>query len=308
MATSTRKYDSRRGISSTVLKRLRRQPWAMAGLFTLSIIFLIVTLAPLSPYDPEQSDISEKLQPPTIYHPMGTDALGRDVMTRVLYGGRLSLVIGIGATVVSTIIGVSIGLTAGLNGGWIDSVLMRTGDVFISFPTVFVFILLAAMFRDLGIGLAGSVQPFLVILAIGSLSWMYLARLIRVSTLSLREKEFVTAAYCLGASKFRIVLAHILPNTASIIIVATTLQIANAMLIESGLSFIGFGIHPRTPTWGNMLGDGQKYIIRYPWITIFPSIMVFLTVISINVVGDGLRSAIEGKGAPFMKAGELKKR
>jgi len=265
----------------------------MVGLVVLAIISVGVAVAFLSPYDPKHNNIQEKLQPPSVAHPMGTDVLGRDMLTRVLYGGRLSLLIGLGVMFVSLAIGVPIGMAAGYYGGLIDGVLMRITDMVLSFPSLFVLILFSAILREADIPFLSEGEPIVIILAIGVLSWMTVARLVRASFLSLREMEFITAAHSVGASNFRIATMHMLPNTIGPVIVAATLEVAHAILTESGLSFIGFGVHPLTPTWGNMLSNAQRYMIKEPWIAIFPGLMLFVTVISINYIGDGLRDALD---------------
>ena len=277
--------------------RFCRHPGAVLGLAVLVVILVGVGLAFLSPYDPQHHNIQEKLQKPSLGHPMGTDALGRDVFTRVLYGGRLSLLIGFGVMLVSLVIGVPIGMAAGYYGGSIDTVLMRITDMVLSFPSLFVLILFSAMLRETNIPLLSAGEPAVIILAIGVLSWMTVARLVRASFLSLREMEFITAARCIGASNLRIAAVHMLPNTAGPVIVAATLLVAHAILTESGLSFIGFGVHPRIPTWGNLLTNAQRYMTAQPWIPVFPGLIIFVTVVAINYVGDGLRDALDPHSA-----------
>jgi peptide/nickel transport system permease protein len=224
---------------------------------------------------------------------MGTDALGRDVLTRILYGGRISLLVGFMTMVVCLVIGVPVGVVAGYYGGWVDNALMRITDLMLCFPFVFVLILLSAMLRDTDILFLTGEGPLSVALTIGLLSWMTMARLVYASTLSLREREFITAARSIGASTLRIMALHILPNVTDSIIVEATLLVAYAILTESGLSFLGFGVHPRTPTWGNMLNDAQTYMISCPWMSIFPGLMIFISVIAVNYIGDGFRDALD---------------
>lgn len=273
--------------------RFRRHPGAIGSVVFLALISITVSAASLSPYDPSYNSIHDKLQPPSFLHPFGTDMLGRDVLTRVLYGGRLSLLIGIGAMLVSLAIGVPIGMSAGFFGGVIDSVLMRITDVFLAFPALFVLILFSAFLREANSPLLSEGQPAVVILSIGVLSWMALARIVRAQVLSLKEMDFITAAHSMGASNWRIFVRHLLPNIAGPIFVASTLQFIYAILTESGLSFIGFGIHPRTPTWGNMLGNAQYYMFNYLWVPFFPGLMIVTTIIAINYIGDGLRDALD---------------
>lgn len=276
-----------------VWRQFRRHPGAIAGLVVLGTIVLAVTFAFLSPYDPEATDVTNKLQPPSLAHPMGTDPLGRDLLTRVLYGGRVSLAVGLLVMAITLLIGVPIGALAGYYGGVVDNVLMRVTDLFLSFPSLFVLILLSALLREMDIpGLKGG-SLTTIALVIGFLSWMTVARLVRAAFLSIREMDFITAAHCLGVSNWRIMWRHILPNTAGPIIVEATLEVAYAILEESGLSFLGFGIQPPTPSWGNLLNNAQRRMINQPWLAIFPGLMIFLTIISINYIGDGLRDALD---------------
>ena len=278
---------------SMVWRQFRRHPGAIAGLIVLSIIVVSVVLAFLSPYDPEATDIANKLQPPSLAHPMGTDALGRDLLTRVLYGGRVSLTVGLLVMSITLVIGVPVGALSGYYGGMVDNVLMRMTDLFLSFPSLFVLILLSAMLREMKIpGLSqGSLTT--IALVIGILSWMTVARLVRASFLSIREMDFIVAAHCLGVGSRGIMWRHILPNAAGPIIVEATLEVAYAILEESGLSFLGFGIQPPTPSWGNLLNNAQRHMVTQPWLAIFPGLMIFFTIISINYIGDGLRDALD---------------
>lgn len=276
-----------------VWRRFRQHPGGMVASTVVAIIILAVGAASLSPYDPEYNSIGEKLLPPSSLHLLGTDVLGRDVLTRVLYGGRLSVLIGIGATLVSLAMGVPIGMIAGYYGGAIDSVLMRITDALLALPRLFVLILLSAVLKEVNIFSLSEGQPLIIILAIGLLSWTSLARIVRSQTLSLREMEFVTAARSSGAGHLHIIVRHLLPNASNSIIVAATLLVPHAILTESGLSFIGFGVHPRTPTWGNMLGNAQHYMAEYPWVPFPPALMIIITIISISYIGDALRDALD---------------
>ena len=215
---------------------------------------------------------------------MGTDELGRDLLTRILYGGRISMLIGVLAMSVAITIGTLIGAVAGYYGGRIDSVTMRLTDIAISFPSLFLLILLAAYF--------GSSLPTIV-LVIGLLSWMRVARLVRASFLALKAQQFVEAARCCGARPIRIIAYHMLPNALGPTIVAASLGVAGAILTESALSYLGLGIQPPTATWGSMLRNAQDQMATAPWTAIFPGLMIFLTVIAINYVGDGLRDALD---------------
>jgi peptide/nickel transport system permease protein len=258
----------------------------------LTLLTVAAIAAPLYPYDPEDISLREKLDPPSTTHLMGTDDLGRDLLARILYGGRVSMAVGLLSTAVALIIGTFVGALAGFYGGWLDNALMRFTDLFLSFPSLFVLILLSAMIRDTPLAaFRGGLVTIVVVIAV--LSWMVTARLVRATFLSLREQDFVEAAYALGASPARIVWRHILPNALGPIIVQSALLMAYAILTESGLSYLGFGIQPPTPTWGNMLNDAQTYMTRYPWVAIFPGLMIFVTVLSVNFLGDGLRDAFD---------------
>ena len=274
-------------------RRFLRHPGALVGAAVLGILILAILLAGLSPYDPEVSDLSSRFQPPSLQHPLGTDALGRDLLTRILYGGRVSLTVGLLVVGVTLLIGVPVGAAAGYFGGWVDNVLMRITDAALSLPVLLVLILLSAVLREVDIPLLERNTILTIALAIGLLSWMNVARLVRVSFLAIREQEYVQAARALGASNFSIIVRHILPNAIGPIIVEATLEVGYAILEESGLSFLGFGIQPPTPSWGNLLGSAQEYMTRAAWLPFFPGLMIFLTIIAINYVGDGLRDAFD---------------
>jgi peptide/nickel transport system permease protein len=214
------------------------------------------------------------------------------MLARLLYGGRVSISVGLAVSALSLLLGTLIGALAGFYGGTIDNLLMRLTDIFLSFPSLFVLILIGAMIRDTPLAkYQGGL--FTIIMVIALLSWMTTARLVRATFLSVREMEFVQAARTLGATNLRLILVHLLPNSLGPIIVQGALSTAYAILTESGLSFLGFGIQPPTPTWGNMLKDAQTYMTRYPWLAIFPGLMIFFVVISVNFVGDGLRDALD---------------
>ena len=276
-----------------VWRRFRRHPGAIAGSIIFVILLLLVVLAPLSPYDPEVSNMAVRNQPPSWQHPMGTDALGRDLLTRVLYGGRISVLVGLLVVGISISIGVPIGALAGYYGGRLDAILMRVTDTFLTLPTLLVLILLSAILREVEIPLFERNSVLTIALVIGILSWMIFARLVRASFLTLREMDFVAATRALGGSDLRIILRHILPNSIGPIIVEATLEMGYAIIEESGLSFLGFGIQPPTPSWGNLLSNAQENFTKYPWQAIFPGLMIFLAIISVNYIGDGLRDAFD---------------
>lgn len=280
-------------MASMVWHRFRRHPGAVFGAVMLTILVLGVLLAGLSPYDPMASDMSQRLQPPSWSHPMGTDPLGRDLFTRVLYGGRVSLAVGVLVTLISLSVGIPIGAIAGYFGGRLDNLLMRFTDATLALPSLMVLILLSALLREFELPFFEKNKVLAISLVIGLLSWMFLARLIRVAYLSIRELDFISAARCLGSSNLRIMMGHILPSTVSIITVEATLEIGYAILEESGLSFLGFGIQPPTPSWGNLLSNAPQHMTSHPWLAIFPGLMIFLAIISINYIGDGLRDAFD---------------
>jgi peptide/nickel transport system permease protein len=276
-----------------VWKRFRNHPGAIFGFIVISVLIVLSILAPLSPYDPDESNISERYQPPSLNHPMGTDALGRDLFTRVLYGGRVSLSVGGLVVIISITIGVPIGALAGYYGGALDSLLMRLTDTFLSLPSFLVLILLSAILREMEAPLFENNNILTISLVIGIFAWTTFARLVRASFLTLRETDFVSASRALGGSDFRIIGSHILPNSMGPIIVEATLEFGYAIIEESGLSFLGFGIQPPTPSWGNLLSNAQEHFTKYPWLAIFPGLMIFLSIISINYIGDGLRDALD---------------
>jgi peptide/nickel transport system permease protein len=280
-------------MAAGVWKRFRRHPGAIVGFIIFGLLVLLVLLAPLSPYDPETSTIAERYRPPSLSHPMGTDALGRDLFTRVLYGGRISLTVGLLVVGISLSIGVPVGALAGYYGGRLDGILMRITDTFLSLPSFLVLILLSAILREVEAPLFERNNVLTIGVVIGVLAWMTFARLVRATFLTLREMDFVSASRALGGSDLRIMLAHILPNSIGPIIVEATLELGYAIIEESGLSFLGFGIQPPTASWGNLLSNAQEHFTKYPWLAIFPGLMIFLSIISVNYIGDGLRDAFD---------------
>ena len=276
-----------------VWRRFRRHPGAVVGTVVLSVIVPVSIFAFLSPYDPNQSEILNRLQPPSWDHPFGTDALGRDLLTRCLYGGRISLFIGLMVVVITLVIGIPIGAIAGYFGGWIDNVLMRIIDAFLSLPSLLVLILLSAILREVDVPLLKQNSVITIAFVIGILSWMTIARLVRAVFLSGREMDYVNAARALGAGSLLIMISEILPNGFGPIIVESTLEIGFAIMEESGLSFLGFGVMPPTASWGSLLNDALIHLATEPWLAIFPGLMIFLTIISVNYIGDGLRDALD---------------
>ncbi len=280
-------------IGAGVWKRFRKHPGAIFGFVIISILIILTVFAPLSPYDPEASEISVRYHPPSWSHPMGTDALGRDLFTRALYGGRISLTVGLLVVIISVTIGIPTGALAGYYGGKLDGILMRITDAFLSLPSFLVLILLSAILREVEIPLFERNNVLTISLVIGVFAWTTFARLVRATFLTLRETDFVAASRALGGSDLRIMINHILPNSIGPIIVEATLEFGYAIIEESGLSFLGFGIQPPTPSWGNLLSNAQEHFTKYPWLAIFPGLMIFLSIISINYIGDGLRDAFD---------------
>lgn len=268
-----------------ILRQFLRHRMAVFGLLIMVTMVFCVTFAHIiMPFDAEEPDLFNMLASPSWQHLMGTDELGRDLLTRTLYGGRVSLVVGVFAMLIAVTIGTLIGSFSGYFGGIIDNILMRFTDFTLAFPRIFVLILLAILIRP-------SIAT--VVFVIGILSWMPVARLVRSSFLEIKNQQFVEAAQALGANTGRIMFRHILPNALGPIIVAASLGVADAIISESGLSFLGLGIQPPTATWGNMLKNALDQIFSAPWTAIVPGFMIFLTVISINYIGDGLRDAFD---------------
>lgn len=298
--------ESHETMTSMAWRRFRRHPGAIAGIIVLGIILLASLLAPLSPYSPIASNIPERLQPPSLQHPFGTDQLGRDLLTRCLYGGRVSLMVGFLVVIITLLIGIPIGAIAGYFGRWIDNILMRITDAMLALPALLVLILLSAILREVEAPLFEKNNVLTIALVIGILSWMSVARLVRATYLTVRELDFVTAANCVGVGNFRIMARHILPMAIGPIIVEATLEMGWAIMEEAGLSFLGFGIQPPTPSWGNLLSNALEHMLKHPWLAFFPGLMIFFTIISINYIGDGLRDAfdpykvLEQSGEPRM--------
>ncbi|MEJ2486658.1 MAG: ABC transporter permease [Anaerolineales bacterium] len=280
-------------MSVMVWRKFRKHPGAVVGAIVLTLLVISTLLAPLSPYDPEISDLAHKLEPPSWQHPFGTDSLGRDMLTRVLFGGRISLFVGFFATMITLIIGIPIGAIAGYFGGRIDNILMRLIDATLALPSLMILILLNAFLMEVKIPFIERNNVLVIAVVIGLLAWMTIARLVRAIFLTLREMEYVQAARALGSSNFRTIVAEIMPNGLGPIIVESTLEIGWAIMEESGLSFLGFGIRPPTPSWGNLLSNAQEHLTQHPWLAIFPGVMIFLTIISVNYIGDGLRDALD---------------
>lgn len=269
------------------LRTFVKHKLALVGLGVLVLMGLAALLAPqLTPYtfDGQDLDIIGTPQPPSRIHLMGTDELGRDAFTRVLYGARISLAVGISSALIATLLGTLIGALAGYYRGWIDTLLMRFTDVVLSIPLLPLVILVSGMIRP-------SVP--LLICIIGALGWMGTARLVRGQFLSLREREYVEASRALGGSHGRIMFRHILPNAIGPVVVSTTLAVGSAIMLESALSFLGLGVQPPTPTWGNLLNSASQWLQGAPWLAVFPGLMILFTVLAVNFLGDGLRDALD---------------
>ncbi|MEL6603237.1 MAG: ABC transporter permease [Cyanobacteria bacterium J06614_10] len=285
-------------VKRTAWTRFRRDRMALLGSAVLIVLIVGVLVGPLL-YTASYSDIdfTRALQPPGSQYPLGTNDLGQDQLARLLRGGRVSLAVGITAMLVSISFGTVIGMVAGFCGGMIDNALMRLTDLFLSLPQLPLLLLIIYLFRDSMRRVAGpELGVFvLIILVIGGLTWMSTARLVRAGFLATKERTFVQAARSLGAHPTRIVWRHILPNVIGPVIVAATLGVGNAIITESTLSFLGIGFPPDVPTWGRMLFDAQNYIASAPHLVIFPGLAIFLTVLSVNYVGDGLRDALDSR-------------
>ncbi len=267
-------------------RRFRRHRMAMFGAITLILLFVYAFGGGLI-FTAERAnftDTSQRLSPPSAEHIFGTDTVGRDVFARTIQGGRISLMIGLTAAVLEIIIGVLIGAVAGFNGGWIDGLFMRFTEAMLIIPSLFLLIVMARI-------VGGSVFWIVIIFALTS--WMYVARIVRAQFLSLKENDYVLAARSIGTPTRDIIFRHILPNSMAPIVVSATLAVATAILSEAYISFLGMGVQPPTATWGNMLDGSYNYIESAPWLWIFPGLLILLTVLSINFVGDGLRDALD---------------
>jgi len=294
-------------------QRFRRHKMAMAGLIVLAGLFVYVFAAGAflsrgmcAPLGRELSgeafancnDTGIKLQAPSAAHPFGTDTIGQDILARTIYGGQISLLIGVSAALIEVILGTIVGSIAAYYGGWVDNVLMRFTEAMLNIPSLFLLIVAA---KFLGgtipeltlLGRTFSSSVVVIIVIIGCTSWMYLARIVRANILSLKEQDFISASRCLGVSNARMIVTHLLPNTLAPVIVTATLGIANAILSEAYVSFLGLGVKPPTASWGNMLENSYRYLESAPWLWVFPGLFVLITVLGVNFVGDGLRDALD---------------
>ena len=276
--------------SQLAWRRFRQSRLALLGLVILTVLVALAVLAPwIAPHGQNEIDLFSIKAPPSREHLLGTDALGRDVLSRMLYGGRMSLAIGVAAAVICSAVGILFGTIAGYYGGWVDGTIMRFVDLMLAFPSIFLLLIIAAMFE--GISVWG------VIFFLGLFSWMWLTRIIRAEFLSLKRREFVEAARSIGVSDRQIITRHLLPNVIGAIVVSFTLDVALFMLAEAGLSFLGFGVPPGIPTWGNMLSESRTDYLTDPLLAILPGLALTIAVLAFNFVGDGLRDAFDPKGS-----------
>ena len=272
-----------------VWRRFRRNRLAVAGALVVLLLVACALLARiLAPYDPLLVQLEKQFSPPSAAHPFGTDVYGRDIFSRVLFGARISLLIGLIPSAISMLIGTVVGVLGGFQGGWLDTLLMRLSDVVMAFPSI---ILAMVVTYTLGASL------FTLFIALSVVGWAGAARVMRAQTLSLKERDFVTAARAIGVTRSGIMFRHIVPNCLAPIIVLLTLSIPSAIMAEAGLSFLGVGAQPPTPSWGLMVNEAQQYVFSAPWASILPGVAILITVLAFNFVGDGLRDALD----PYLK-------
>lgn len=268
-----------------LLRRITKHNLALIGLIILIPMFLCAILAPIiSPHDPVEPDLKNILAGPSWSHPFGTDTLGRDVFSRVIYGSRISLLVGFVSVGIATLIGILIGSVSGYSGGIVDEIIMRFVDLMMCFPTFFLILAVIALLEP---------SIWNIMIVIGLTTWMGIARLVRAEILSIKNKEYVLAAKAMGFSKSRIIFRHVLPNAVSPVYVVATLGIGGAILIESALSFLGIGVQPPTPSWGNILTQAKDNIEVAWWLSLYPGIAIFLTVMGYNLLGEGLRDVFD---------------
>lgn len=276
----------RQSVWKDIWKELKKNKVAMVSVVLLAILIIAVLLAPLSPYDPYKLDASQKLQGISSSHWFGTDEYGRDYFTRTLYGGRVSLLVGFMSMIMTVVIGTSLGVFSGYVGGKIDVFLMSFTDIFLALPSMLLMVILNTFLKP-------GLPTLIVVLSL--FSWASVARITRAETMSLKERDFVVATQNLGASNFRVIIKHIIPNILGPVIVAASLSVANAILMESSLSFLGLGVQIPRASWGSMLQGAQAHILDYPLLAVYPGVMILITVLSFNLLGDILRNALEPK-------------
>ena len=272
-------------MNKSLLQKALQNPLSKAGFVIIVLVFLLAMLAPIiAPYDPNDINVKAILLSPSWQHWMGTDGLGRDVLSRMLYGGRISLLVGLVAVGIATAIGIVLGAIAGYYRGWVDTFIMRLVDVMLSIPSFFLILAVIAFLTPSIIN---------VMIVIGLTSWMGVTRLVRAEFLSLSGREFVLASRTLGAKDARLIFTHLLPNSLTPIIVSSVLGVAGAVLMESGLSFLGLGVQAPQASWGNILTDGKDYIQFAWWLSLFPGLAILITVLGYNLLGEGLRDALD---------------
>ena len=271
-------------IAQTLHYLMKNKLAVLGGILVLFVFILSIFATLVAPYDPSTIDIKNILVGPNLTHPLGTDDLGRDVLSRMLWGGRISLEVGFVAVGIATIIGIILGSVAGYYSGWIDSMIMRSVDIMLSIPTIFLVLAVIAILEPSIIN---------IMIVIGLTSWMEPARLIRAEFISLKEREFVIAARAIGANDSRIIIKHVLPNGISSILVSATMGVGGAILIESALSFLGLGVQPPTPSWGSLLSSGKDNIEIAWWLSAFPGLAILVTVLGYNLLGEGIRDALD---------------
>ena len=276
----------RQSVWKDIWKELKKNKVAMVSVVLLAILIIAVLLAPLSPYDPYKLDASQKLQGISSSHWFGTDEYGRDYFTRTLYGGRVSLLVGFMSMIITVVIGTSLGVFSGYVGGKVDVFLMSFTDIFLALPSMLLMVILNTFLKP-------GLPTLIVVLSL--FSWASVARITRAETMSLKERDFVVATQNLGASNFRVIIKHIIPNILGPVIVAASLSVANAILMESSLSFLGLGVQIPRASWGSMLQGAQAHILDYPLLAVYPGVMILITVLSFNLLGDILRNALEPK-------------
>jgi peptide/nickel transport system permease protein len=277
--------DNTESFTSQTLHYLMKNRLAVIGGMLVLLVFILSILAPwIAPHKPTEIHINNILVGPTFTYLLGTDELGRDVLSRMLWGGRVSLEVGFIAVGIATIIGILLGSIAGYYGGWIDSAIMRAVDIMLSIPTIFLVLAVIAILEPSIIN---------IMIVIGLTSWMEPARLIRAEFISLKEREFVVAARAIGAADGRIIMKHVLPNGLSPILVSATMGIGGAILLESALSFLGLGVQPPTPSWGSLLSSGKDNIEIAWWLSAFPGLAILITVLGYNLLGEGIRDALD---------------
>jgi peptide/nickel transport system permease protein len=275
----------KRSLKNLVWQRFKRNKLAVAGGVIVLSLFFVALFAPLlAPYDPTGIDRKHILEPPGIYHPFGTDDLGRDILSRMIYGARISLAVGFVAVGISSLIGIFFGAIAGYYGGWLERIIMRFIDIMLTIPTFFLILAVIAF-------IGSSIWNIMAV--IGLTSWMGVARLVRAEFLSLKEREYVLAARALGASDSRIIFRHIIINSMAPVLVSAVLGIAGAVLVESALSFLGIGVQPPTPSWGNILTIGKDTMEVAWWLSVFPGLAILITVLGYNLLGEGIRESID---------------